>query len=213
MKTAIILALLAPLAVFASVDPPGSISLIRPNPKTSVPQYANLTYGFVSSKTQYWGLIQYIKMSYTQPDGTKIQSSTFGPAITSGGTFQNSGYSPDECRSYPGATSTNAVNATQTGQYTFFWDVTYVESSDSTKANSSYCGPPPFSEQNWQLNSTVTVASASLGPGVVAATGSTMQGLPSKPTGRVNSGAAWVKGSAVNWGSAAGLLLGLGLMA
>lgn len=118
MKTSIILALLAPLAVFASVDPPGSISLIRPDPKTPVPQYANLTYGFASSKTQYWGLIQNIKMSYSQPDGSKIQSTTFGPAITNGGgDFQNNGYSPDECRSFPGTTTLNAVNATQTGQY------------------------------------------------------------------------------------------------
>jgi len=213
MKTTIILVLVAALAVFAAVDPPGSITLIRPDPKTQVPQYANLTYGFVSSKTQYWGLIQNIQMSYSQPDGSRIQSSTYGPSITSGGSFQNNGYSPEECRSFPGTTTLNDVNATQTGQYTFFWDVTYVESSDSTKANSSYCGPPPFSEQNWVMNTTVTVVDANLGPDIVAATASTVQDLPSKPTGRVNNGAVWLGGSAANWGSAVGLLLGLGLMA
>lgn len=117
MKTAIILALLAPLAVFAAVDAPGSITLIRPNPDSQVPQNANLTYGFASSNTQYWGLIQNIKMSYAQPDGSRIQSSTYGPSITSGGSFQNNGYSPEECRSYPGMTMLNDVNATQTGQY------------------------------------------------------------------------------------------------
>jgi len=211
--TAIILALLAPLAVFAAVDPPGSIALIRPDPEVRVPQYANLTYGFTSSKTQYWGLIQNIRMSYAQPDGSRIESSTYGPSITSGGSFENSGYSPQECRSFPGTMTLNEVNATQTGQYTFFWDVTYVESSDSTKANSSYCGPPPFSQQTWTLNSTVTVADANLGPGIIAAIGSTTQDLPSKPTGRVNNGAVWMGGRAANWGSAVGLLLGVGLVA
>jgi hypothetical protein len=111
MKTTIILVLVAALAVFAAVDPPGSITLIRPDPDTHVPQYANLTYGFTSSKTQYWGLIQNIQMSYSQPDGSTIQSSTYGPPITS------SGYSPQECRSFPGTTMLNEVNASQTGQY------------------------------------------------------------------------------------------------
>ena len=63
------------------------------------------------------------------------------------------------------------------------------------------------------MNTTVTVVDANLGPDIVAATASTVQDLPSKPTGRINSGAAWVRGSAANWGSAVGLLLGLGLMA
>jgi hypothetical protein len=120
MKTAIILALCAPLAIFAAaVDSPDSITLIRPDPDTRVPQYANLTYGFTSSKKQYWGLIQNIKMSYTQPDGSTIQSSIYGPSITSGGNFQSSGYSPEECRSFPGTTALNEVNATQTGQCVF----------------------------------------------------------------------------------------------
>jgi len=217
MKTAIILTLFASLAVFAAVDPPDSITLIRPDPDTSVPQYANLTYGFTSSKTQYWGLIQNIKMSYTQPDGSTIQSSAYGPPITSGGSFQSSGYTPEECRSFPDTTALNEVNASQTGEYTFIWDVTYVESSDSTKANESYCGPPPFSEQKWELNSTVMVVNANLGAGIVAATASTTQKLPSNPTGRVNNGAVLMSGSAGNWGSAVvlsiALLLGLELMA
>jgi len=206
MKTTIVLALLAPLAVFAAVDPPSSITLIRPDPDTRVPTYANLTFGFTSSSTQYWGLIQNIEMSYSQPDGSTIQSSTYGPP------FQSSGYSAAECRSFPGTTMLNEVNASQTGQYMFFWDVTYVESSDSTKANQSYCGPPPFSKQNWVLNSTVTVVNANLGTGIIAATASTTQKLPSKPTGRVNNGAVSVGGSAAKWGSAVGLLLGLGFI-
>lgn len=119
MKTTsalILAALLAPLTVFASIDPPGSITLIRPDPKTSVPQNVNVTYGFVSSKTQYWGLIQNIRMSYTQPDGSRITSPTYGPAVTSGGTFQDNGYSPEECRSYPGTSLLNEVTAFQVGQ-------------------------------------------------------------------------------------------------
>ena len=98
-------------------------------------------------------------------------------------------------------------------RYTFFWNVTYVESSDSTKANDSYCGPPPFSEQQWELNSTVTVVQANLGTGIMEAAASTTQNLPSKPTGKVNNGAAAVCGSIANWGSVVGLLLGLAFVA
>jgi hypothetical protein len=98
-------------------------------------------------------------------------------------------------------------------RYVFFWDIAYVESSDSTKANETYCGPPPFSEQKWLLNSTTTVVSANLGSNVVVATATTVQKLPSKPTGRVNNGAVSVGLGALNWGSAVGLLLGLGLLA
>ena len=117
MKAAVILALFFPLFALAAVDPPSSITLVRPDPDTHVPQYANLTYGFTASKTQYWGLIQNIKMSYTLPDGSTVQSSTYGPPITSDGNFQSSAYSPQECRSFPGTTALNEVNASQTGQY------------------------------------------------------------------------------------------------
>jgi len=215
LASTLLILLFTPLFVFASVDPPGSITLIRPNPNINVPQYANLTYGFTSSNTQYWGLIQNIRMWYMMPDGTQNESSTYGPAITSGGTFQDSGYSPDECRSFPGTTTLNVVNVTETGMYTFFWNVTYVESSNSGQANSTYCGPPPFSQQNWLLNSTVKVAEADLGTAIVGAIGTTTRGLPSKPTGRVNTGAAvgiWGEVNTLIWASAAGLALGIGLM-
>jgi hypothetical protein len=61
------------------------------------------------------------------------------------------------------------------------------------------------------------VVNANLGTGIVAATASTTQKLPSNPTGRVNNGAVLMGGSAGNWGSAVvlsiALLLGLELMA
>jgi len=208
----IVLVLLSSLFVFASVDTPGSISLIRPKPNTNVTQYTNLTYGVSSSNKQYWGLVENVVMWYTAPDGTQTPSPTYGPAITSGGVFQDSGYTPEECRSYPGTTSLNVVNASETGNYTFFWNVTYVESSDPTQANSTYCGPPPFSQQSWLLNSTVEVVEADFGTAVVGATSTTMQGLPSKPTGKVNSAdVANVLGKRSV--AVMGLLLGLGLSA
>jgi hypothetical protein len=117
MKTAIIVALLASLAASAAVDAPDSITLIRPDPDTRVPKNSNLTYGFTSSKTQYWGLVQNIKTSYTQPDGSTIQGSTYGPAINGGG---DNGYTPDECRSFPGTTILDDLNASQVGQYVSF---------------------------------------------------------------------------------------------
>lgn len=212
MKTfTLILALLAPL-VFASVDPPGSIVLIRPEPKTHVPQNTNLTFGFASPSQQFFGLIQNVKMSYNQPDGTTVQSGSFGPAITQGGTFQTDGYSPAQCRSYPGVSTTTVVNASQVGNYTFIWDVTYVESSDSSKANETYCGPPPFSKQNWNVNSTVTVIDVTVGSAAVAPTATTTSPLPSKPTGKVNSNAFAIQGNVANWGSALGMLVGLGMV-
>jgi hypothetical protein len=39
-------------------------------------------------------------------------------------------------------------------------------SADPTHANSSYCGPEPFSRQSWQLNSTLNVLDTSLSGGV-----------------------------------------------
>jgi len=212
MKTfTLILALFASL-VFASVDPPGSISLIRPDPKSHVPQNSNLTFGFASPSQQFFGLLQNVKMSYRQPDGTDVPSSSFGPAFTQGGSFRSDGYSPAQCRTFPGTSTTNEVNASQVGNYTFFWNVTYVMSSDPTKANDTYCGPPPFSEQSWLLNSTVEVIDVNAGTAVVAATATTTQPLPSKATGKVNSDAMGIRGSVVNWGSALGMLVGLGIV-
>jgi len=199
--------------VFASVDPPGSVTLIRPDPKTHVPQNTNLTFGFASPSQQLYGLLQNVKMSYTMPDGTNVPSGSFGPAITQGGTFQTNGYTPAECRTYPGVSAVNEINASQVGTYTFFWNITYVESSDSTKANDTYCGPPPFSQQNWDVNSTVQVLSVDAGTAAVAATATTTSPLPSKPTGKVNNDAAGLKGNVLNLGSALGLLAGLSLVA
>jgi hypothetical protein len=228
--TAFALVLLTPLVLAGSTDPPGNLILIRPTPNQSVPQNSNLTFGFVSTNKQYYGLVQNIKMSYSQPDGTKVDGASFGPAITS-----DNSYSPAECRTFPGTSTLNSVNATQTGKcvfsssvlsfppfysnlfdsvhsYTFFWDVIYVESSDSSKANSTYCGPPPFSKQNWSINSTTTVVDADLGTAVMASATSTTQDLPSKPTGKVNSGESSRRWSVFNWGTAVGMLAGIGMM-
>jgi hypothetical protein len=42
-------------------------------------------------------------------------------------------------------------------------------SADPTRANSSYCGPEPFSRKSWQFNSTLNVLDPSLGGGVAPA--------------------------------------------
>jgi hypothetical protein len=73
-------------------------------------------------------------------------------------------------------------------RYTFIWDVFYVMSSDSKQANSSWCGPDPFTIQSWTLNSTVNVTDNSPGTAGTAAaaqTESVTTRLSSKPTGKV----------------------------
>jgi len=211
MKTfTLILAIFVSL-VFAAVDAPGSITLIRPDPKTRVPQGTNLTFGFASPDQQLYGLLQNVRMSHTQPDGTNVPGPTFGPSFTEGGSFQSEGYTPAECRTFPGVSTTSQINASQVGNYTFFWNITYVMSADSTKANDTFCGPPPFSRQNWNVNSTVRVIEVNVGTAVAAATATTTSALPSKPTGKVNN-AVGIKGSVLNLGSTLGLLAGLAMM-
>lgn len=85
-------------------------------------------------------------------------------------------------------------------------------SSDPTKANETYCGPGPFSKQNWDVNSTVEVIDVNVGGPAFAPTATTTSPLPSKPTGKVNSNALGVSGSVANWGSALGMLVGLGMV-
>jgi hypothetical protein len=105
------------LSVFASVDPPSSINLIRPDPNTPVPHYSNVTFGFASPQKEFFGLIQDVKMSYQQPDGSVVQSSSFGP---DNAVFQPEGYNPHECRTFPGVSTINQVNASQVGKYVLF---------------------------------------------------------------------------------------------
>src|SRR5262245_15593368 len=109
--TALALTLLAPLVLAKSTDPPGNLILIHPAPNSRVPKNSNLTFVFVSTDKQYYGLVQNIKMSYSQPDGNKVDGASFGPAITN-----DNSYSPSECRTFPGTSTLNSVNATQTGK-------------------------------------------------------------------------------------------------
>jgi hypothetical protein len=92
------------------------------------------------------------------------------------------------------------------------WDVTYVMSSDPSQANSSSCGPPPFSKQDWSLTSTVSVIDADVGAAVIAATASATVPLPGKPTGKVNNGAKWAGGTACAWSTATVMFIGLGMV-
>jgi hypothetical protein len=57
-------------------------------------------------------------MSYRKPDGSTVQGASFGPKDA---TFQSDGYSPQECRTFPGVSTINEVNATQVGKYVPFF--------------------------------------------------------------------------------------------
>jgi len=207
---AILFVVLAPLVAARAVSPPGSVHLIRPNPNIRVPDSAVITYGFAEDTNQIYGLVKNITMYYMQPDGSQVASDSFGSDFTNqDGSFDNGGYSPDECRNYPGTSMTSNFSASQPGNYTLFWDITYVMSSDPTKANSTYCGPGPFSKQNWLMNSTVIVVEASLGSGVDIGTSTTDVNLPSSPTGRVNGAVGIAPGHAAGLLSVLAMVIGV----
>jgi len=81
-------------------------------------------------------------------------------------------------------------------RYTIHWNITYGLSSDPLQANSSYCGPEPFSWQTFILNKTVTV----LPEGALGHNGgrlsvpltTVVSQFPSEPTGQVPSGSSKV---------------------
>jgi hypothetical protein len=213
MKTiAFIIALLAPLTWAKAVSPPNTITLIRPDPSARYPRDTILTYGFTWPNGDIlYGLVHNITMYYTQPDGSTVPSGSFGSRYTNGdGSFQVDGYTPAQCRTYPGTITTREVPAYQAGKYTLFWSVTYVMSDDPTQANSTYCGPSPYSKQSWVVNSTATVVDASAGTAVRASSVTTPSQFPSSPTGRVNSG-AWV--FEPSFVPVAAMMLGIGMVA
>jgi hypothetical protein len=83
-------------------------------------------------------------------------------------------------------------------------------SSDTREANSSYCGPEPFTIQSWLVNSTVRVQDAAAGSGASVLAFTTGTRLPSSPTGKVTSGTVGV--GFTGWGSvfaALGVVLGM----
>jgi len=208
MKLATFLAVfLVPVAFARTISPPNTIQLIHPDPEKRVPRDTTVTFGFAQPSDTIYGLIQNITLSYTQPDGSNVQAGSYGtPYLSSDGSFKFTGYSSNQCRTFPGSSMTRDVTVSQTGVYTFIWKIVYIMSADPTQANTSYCGPEPFSNQSWTLNSTLNVVDTSLGGGV-APTTTVAQRLPSEPTGKVNAALRIVDaGSAL---SLLALLLGI----
>jgi len=83
-------------------------------------------------------------------------------------------------------------------------------SSDTKEANSSYCGPEPFTVQTWLVNSSVRVQDAAAGSEVSALVFTMATRLPSSPTGKVTGGAADT--GFTGWGSvfaALGVVVGM----
>jgi hypothetical protein len=65
--------------------------------------------------------------------------------------------------------------------YTATWNFTYAMSSDPSQANSTYCGPGPFSFEYYVLNKTFSVTSNETQGALATITTQ----LPQQPTGLV----------------------------
>ena len=110
MKVALLLPLFVPFALAGTISPPNTIEIIRPDPKHPVPRSTALTIGYSEPSKLIFGLVQNVDISYTAPNGSLIHALSYGPPLESGG------YSPQECRTYPGDSITATINPDAAGK-------------------------------------------------------------------------------------------------
>jgi len=193
-KLQAVLLLFSYLHLASAISPPGELMLIYPI--SAVPLYQNFSLGFGdSNKTGHniYGLPHNTSVSLKYPNGTLANvMSTFG--------------GDDTFCLYPSVVA--AVGyflADQVGQHIVFWNVSYGISSDPSKANISYCGPPPFSFQSWTLNRTFEVqGSGNSGPAEATVTAS----FSTQPTGNLPTSGSMKSGVHVGVVGLAALILG-----
>ncbi|KZT36262.1 hypothetical protein SISSUDRAFT_1121046 [Sistotremastrum suecicum HHB10207 ss-3] len=179
--------LLQPLLALA-LSPPDSLNITFPQ---NVTQGERVSFGFDFPESV--GLSWAISIKNKAPDGsTDISSTTTSVDAIRGSLqklpiqFPNS--SVIACSPIPifGAGGA-AFNASQTGIYTLFWNVTYTLSSDPSQAANGSCGPPPYSSQNWILSQNITVGPATTSTINTLPPSATVVPFSSEPTGSIPS--------------------------
>ncbi|KAK7049426.1 hypothetical protein VNI00_006027 [Paramarasmius palmivorus] len=133
------------LAQAETVSPPSTVQLIHPEGTLQINSRVKIGFGY--NGPPYQGFLQSINSSLQWPNGTESASLRSIPM------------KDHSCRAESRYNATATMTLDQVGNYTIFWNVTYGLSSDPTQANSTYCGPEPFSYQSWLLNSTFRVDS------------------------------------------------------
>lgn len=199
---AIILLLGARLCSGANeVSPPSTIEfLIGPTTNSTISFNTSVPAGASFSPTTDAGLARSVNVTFTRPNGTISGGVVVNP-LNTGTLFVPCGGG--------GGGGWSSILADQEGvcvqvlldsllvltdsfvliRYVIHYNITYGMSSDTSQANSTFCGPPPYSFQSWIVNSTFNVRAPAEGDGGTLTPASFTTGLPSAPTGMVpNSG-------------------------
>jgi hypothetical protein len=204
-KIVLVLTTLYLSGLIGAVRPPDDAILIRPLSGVSVNTTA--CYGFSEgSGARILGTMPVsrradagLNMTPSLADFTRLVNVTlYAPNGTmigaiGIGSFKDGSISDTPiCETFPGASYQGCSVVPDEGTYTIVWNVTYAISSDQSKANGSYCGPPPFSTQSFIFNDTFTasvVQAIDPAESFTDAVSSSTARLPTKPTGKVNSSA------------------------
>lgn len=168
--------------------PPQDVLIIYPSENANLGQ--NVTVG-IGELGSYDGLNRNISISMIAPNGSNVGGVwTESPSDQEHGCLRGNGtygaYNRvDQAGTY--VHSSMFVHLVPYAQilhrWTVAWGVRYGISSDSSKANASYCGPAPLSFQTWTFNATFNVQDMGLQREVPMHTASTK--LSPQPTGSV----------------------------
>ncbi|KAF5349053.1 hypothetical protein D9758_012681 [Tetrapyrgos nigripes] len=176
------------LAIFISysahatraASPPDSISLIFPT-SNEILFNSSLPIGITDPETIF-GLARIVNITRSFPNGIVQKGIVIGTD------------SEEDCTIF-GTEELEYLAFNVSGEHTIHWNITYGLSSDPSQANSSFCGPKPFSWQTFILNKTFTVleqdnrTGSGSGGQLEVPTATFVSQLPSEPTGSFPSGA------------------------
>ncbi|KAE9394845.1 hypothetical protein BT96DRAFT_923266 [Gymnopus androsaceus JB14] len=166
-------------------SPPSTVTLMGPPNATTVPLGSPLSVGLLFGP-EYIGLLEFLDISVIYPNGTVVFAGGASNYLT---ISANDSAPPQDCGQLDGAgeggVRAAGISVDQVGTYMVQYNVSYWLSSDPSQANATYCGPPPFSQQMWLLNTTFVAFQ----PGSATSTGlpnevSTAT-IPGSPTGNV----------------------------
>jgi hypothetical protein len=171
--------------------PPQTVVLYYPGEAVTPSTGISLGYTINDAFASLQGLQQNVSISLTWPNGTRTS-------------YQDFGSSHPSCHLGPAGIDyiKEAMNLTDLGKcarcsflsrcvlttadsYTATWNYTFGTSPDPSQANSSYCGPGPFSYQSFLINQTFAVQTDATSPVLPGAR--VTASFPSQPTGLVKS--------------------------
>lgn len=178
------------------VSPPSTIEyLIGPATNSNIPFNTSVPAGASFAPTADAGLARSVNVTFTRPNGTISGGVVVNPLYTdtmflpcggSGGGW--SWILADQegvCVQVLLVSLLESTDSLVLIRYSIHYNITYGMSSDTSQANSTFCGPPPYSFQSWIVNSTFNVRAPTQGDGGTLTPTSFITGLPSAPTGTV----------------------------